>query len=329
MRLVINDRGAYVSRVGNRFRIKTRENEETTELSADKVSQILFAVQGALSTEAIALATDANIDIAFLDYRGIPYARVYPCKLGGTTLTRKKQAEATISDKSLSIARALVAGKCRNQAGLLRVLARDHNNDRMRKAAASISRIASQISKVAGDALAVRRSLLGMEGSAAAQYFQSLVGLLPFTGRNPDGEDDANICLNYGYGILYSQVEKACLIAGLDPFLGFYHADRYGKPCLVLDLVEEFRPVVVDRTVVSLFTLGRVSAGCFEHSGSRCLSKAGRRLVLEAVLERLRAEVNLHGRKTPYETIILEQARALGKYILEEENSYKAYVHRW
>ncbi len=330
MKLIINERGAYISRVGNRFRIKRgSEDAEIEEVSADRVSQIIFAVQGALSTEAIALAMETNTDIVFLDYRGIPYARAYPCKLGGTTLARKRQAEMASSADSINIVRSIVASKCRNQAGLLRVIARDHNLIVMKDAAHEISKLASNAASTKGADEATRKTLFGIEGAAAAKYFQSLTSILPFTGRNQDGTDDVNICLNYGYGILYNQVEKACLLAGLDPFLGFYHADRYGKPCLVLDLVEEFRPVIVDRAIVTLFTLKQVSDKCFEEDGSRRLSKDGRHLVLDSILSRLRAAITLYGRKTPYEAIILEQARVLCRHLLGYEDSYKAYVHRW
>ena len=101
-----------------------------------------------------------------------------------------------------------------------------------------------------------RGTLLNLEGRAGALYWECVQRLLPagrFTTRNHQGAvDDVNALLNYGYGILYSQVWSALTLAGLEPFAGFLHVDRPGKPSLVLDFIEEFRQPVVDRVVFAM-----------------------------------------------------------------------------
>ena len=103
---------------------------------------------------------------------------------------------------------------------------------------------------------AVRTTLLNLEGRAGALYWECVQRLLPagrFTTRNHQGAvDDVNALLNYGYGILYSQVWSALSLAGLEPFAGFLHVDRPGKPSLVLDFIEEFRQPIVDRVVFAM-----------------------------------------------------------------------------
>jgi len=170
---------------------------------------------------------------------------------------------------------------------------------------------------------------MGLEGAVASVYFQALTDVLPFEGRSPTARDHVNICLNYAYGILYSQVEKACLLAGLDPYLGFYHCDRYGKPSMVLDLVEEFRAVVADRAVVTLFGRNEISGRHFETEGAKWLNKEGRKKVLSEVLGRLTTKITFEKRKVPYEAVILDQARKVASFLLDDIPSYKPYIHRW
>ena len=95
--------------------------------------------------------------------------------------------------------------------------------------------------------------LFGIEGYIADKYFSALKKIYSFPGRKPQGRDKFNSVLNYGYGILYNEIERACLYVGLDPFLGLYHSERYGKPALVLDVIEEFRVPLVDSVLFPLF----------------------------------------------------------------------------
>lgn len=109
--------------------------------------------------------------------------------------------------------------------------------------------------------------MLGLEGKAARAYFEAISSIMPekyrFAGRsrNP-AKDEFNALLNYGYGVLYSLVEKGCIIAGLDPYLGFLHSDSYNKKSLVFDIIEMFR-IYVDETVVFL-SRRMVKDGFFE-----------------------------------------------------------------
>ena len=110
----------------------------------------------------------------------------------------------------------------------------------------------------------------------ASLYFSCLKQIIPFKERDPKSEDIFNICLNYGYGILYSEIERACILSGLDPYLGFLHVDRYGKPSMVLDLVEQFRPII-DRAIINLFVRKQISDKDLETIGEGILlTKDGR-----------------------------------------------------
>ena len=135
--------------------------------------------------------------------------------------------------------------------------------------------------------------------------------------------DPVNALLNYGYGILASRTWAAILHAGLDPFAGMLHADRSGKPSLVLDLMEELRAPAVDRAVLSYVRLGRP----IRFEGSQ-LDEESRKNIAEAVLERLAAPVTVQGRKVLLGSIVQRQARSLATHV-RGEGSYKPFAMTW
>ncbi|MCL4387459.1 CRISPR-associated endonuclease Cas1, partial [Patescibacteria group bacterium] len=224
--LAIDKIGSYIKKSGNRFIIQNKDLKE--EYSADKISQLLFLTSAAISSEAIRLAVEKNIDIVYLDWRGNPFARTYRPILGGTTLTRRKQLEAYFSPKGAYLVQKFVEGKTKSQDNYLKSLAKDHKENIQLQSL--VKRKLNHLTKIDGKIDDIREKLLGIEGSMAAIYFKGLGLLTGFKQRNPEADDPFNVCLNYGYGMLYSEVERACVLAGLDPYLGFFHTDRYGKP---------------------------------------------------------------------------------------------------
>jgi len=176
----------------------------------------------------------------------------------------------------------------------------------------------------------VREQLMGIEGRAAQRYWGAIRQLLPETygwpGRRHRGATDPiNAALNYGYGILYGQIERAIVLAGLDPYAGFVHADRPGKPSLVLDLIEEFRAPVVDRTVLALANR-RVALDQDERG---LLVKETRKLLAEKVLERLDSPARYERKRHPLRAIIQMQARHAATFLRGERERYKPFAATW
>lgn len=135
--------------------------------------------------------------------------------------------------------------------------------------------------------------------------------------------DEVNSLLNYGYGILYSHVWGAIVNAGLEPFAGFLHVDRPGKPSLVLDLIEEFRQPVVDRTVIAHINLGesiKMKNGMLEQET--------RKLIGSKIIERLEDHETFEGRKYKIRSIIQMQARNLSAF-LSNRREYKPFRFKW
>jgi CRISPR-associated protein Cas1 len=158
-----------------------------------------------------------------------------------------------------------------------------------------------QMKRLRGTIESRRQDMLGLEGMAARAYFEAISSIMPekyrFAGRsrNP-AKDEFNALLNYGYGVLYSLVEKGCIIAGLDPYLGFLHSDSYNKKSLVFDIIEMFR-IYVDETVVFLFSRRMVQDGFFEPlEQGMGLSKEGKAALIEALNKTLEETVLYRGR---------------------------------
>lgn len=325
MKLIIDENSAFLGKDHRMFYVRT-SGKEKNEFSAKDIDQIIIIRGGGLSIGAIELALKNEIDIVFLDWKGMPIGRVYPTKLGGTTLTRKKQLEASCGKLGMAISKELIRSKISNQGFFLKSLAKTRDNPRIR---AIGGRILEETERIGGlaEEKDVRNELLGIEGYAGSLYWEALGELIPVKKREKRGSTDiANSSINYGYGILYSEVEKACLLAGLDPFLGFLHSDRYGKQSMVLDMVEQFRPIVVDRAIVTLFTRKQIEGGILSLGA---LPKKQRGLIIEEIMKRLNTRISYRGQKTKIRDIILGQAREIAKSVLDQDYQFKGFIYRW
>jgi len=301
MQLVINTYGAYLRKSGNCFLV--RRDEKSFEIAAGKVNSILITTAAYITTDAIKLAVDNNIDIVFLDAHGDPYGRVWHPKLGSTTLIRRRQLEIYESLDGLRLALEWGIKKLDNQIELLSRLkkARVEKRDVLDGYIQEIERSREQMKRLRGTVDARRQEMLGLEGKASRAYFEAISSIMPeryrFAGRsrNP-ARDEFNALLNYGYGILYSLVEKGCIIAGLDPYVGLLHTDSYNKMSLVYDIIEMFR-IYIDETVIHLFTRRMVKDEFFEQLEQGLgLSKDGKAALIEAVNKSLDEPVLYRGR---------------------------------
>ena len=133
------------------------------------------------------------------------------------------------------------------------------------------------------------------------------------------------MALNYGYGVLYGDVERALVLAGLDPYGGFLHTDRPGKLSLVLDMIEPFRAPVVDRSVLAM--LGKGSPISLDPQGR--LETETRRSLAAKVHERLDAPARDQGKRLSLRTILQSQARQLAVFLRNERDDFNAYMAEW
>ena len=176
------------------------------------------------------------------------------------------------------------------------------------------------LSRVSGN------DIMGLEGTAGRAYFQCLSHVMPekyrFNGRSrrPAG-DPFNAALNYCYGMLYGIVEKACIIAGLDPYIGFLHADNYNKKSLVFDMIEPFR-IYAEQTATYLFTGKKMKDEYWDsREGAVSLNRKGKPVVVEAMNRHLEENVRYRRKNVKRRHIIQHEAHRLANTLLSDEDA--------
>lgn len=246
---------------------------------------------------------------------------------------RRRQV-AMAHQGGLDIARRLVRGKISNCRTILRRNSRDRPE--------GVLDTLSDLAKQAGTASNIG-SLLGIEGAAARSYFSAFQSMLRpdarlggrpfnFEGRNRrPPRDPVNCLLSLVYALLAKDLTVTLYAIGFDPYIGFFHRPRFGRPALALDLVEEFRPLIGDSTVLTLINNGEIKSSDFiTRSGGVSLTSDGRRAVLRAYERRLDTEVRhpVFGYRVSYRRILEVQARVLGAHVLGEVPEYAAFATR-
>lgn len=332
--LIVEERGAFISKHQGRLRVK-KGNQVLQQASLLHLEQVIVSGKAvSFSTDAVAACTEQGIPIHFIAFNGVPYASVYAAGLTGTVQTRRAQMLAYETKRGVSLALEIAAAKIKNQAALLRYIAKYRKAtepdlyQELRLLALEIEDHLAGLEKLAAHERVddLRTNLLGLEGRAAQKYWQGVkraVQVGPdWAGRKGRGaKDPVNSALNYGYGILYGQVERAIVLAGLDPYAGFIHADRPGKPSLVLDLIEEFRQPAVDRTVFAMLNKGTVLR--LDDTGR--LTDETRQALIGKILERLEKPETYDRKKVPLRIIVQSQARHLATFVRGDRQRYQGF----
>ncbi|MBN2009051.1 CRISPR-associated endonuclease Cas1 [candidate division KSB1 bacterium] len=321
MQLVINTYGTYLHKVGDCFEVKV--NDQKQQVSVHKIDSIMVTTGASLSTDAIELAMQHNIDLVFLDGFGNPYARVWQSKLGSTTLIRRKQLELAETEQGLALVIGWIKQKLDNQMEFLQELARhrEPQQDYLSECCNKIATSGQKLDTLNGTIEDKRHDILGIEGSSGRTYFTALSELIPkrfqFNGRSRQpAKDEFNAMLNYSYGILYSLVEKACIIAGLDPYVGFLHTDNYNKMSLVFDLIEPYR-AIGDQTVFYLFSKRQVKKEYFDEiKNGMTLNKEGKQVLIAAFNERMEKRIRYKGRNIQQKDVIQFDCHKLANQLI-------------
>lgn len=302
MDIFVNTYGAYVHVKDLMFAIKTKDeegNDQTGTVPAHKVRSLVITSHAAISTDAIRLALTNNVEIVFLHSDGQPYGRVWHSKPGSTSKIRKQQLIASLNQTGLQWTKNWICQKLQNQADFLKDLKKHRTEkhgeflqdkiDRITNLKLSVQNVQANTTDQIAD------SLRGWEGTSGRLYFETLSHVLPahyqFDGRSSRPAKDAfNAFLNYAYGILYSKVEKALIIAGLDPYLGFLHRDDYNHKSMVYDFIEPYR-IYADKTVFQLFSAKKVNQSHTNPiTNGFTLNKDGKVLLVDAFLNYLDKE---------------------------------------
>ena len=333
--VILSGFGLFLSKKSERLLVR-KGKDVIYQFPFFRLNEVVVGSKGiTLSSDLLEELCIRGIRLSFLDRSGKPYAMVTSPMLTATVQARREQILAFTDKRGLEFCKAVVLGKIKNQERLLRYFGKyikKEAEDRFARIEETAAQLRALWKKVPGiDAGCVneaRGTLMGTEGTAGRIYWEAVKEIIghrvEFLGREQRGATDGvNSLLNYGYGILYSQIWGAVLNAGLEPFAGFLHVDRPGKPSLVLDLVEEFRQPVVDRTVIAYVNLG-TSIGMKDG----LLDADTRKSIGDKIVERLVSTETYQGKQYQIRSIIQMQARRLAGF-LRGEGVYKAFSFKW
>jgi CRISPR-associated protein Cas1 len=313
-----------------------------------KVNQVVVYGDVTLTSPALAALLEQRADVCFCSYYGRFRGRLAP-PLGKNSLIRLQQHQAhNDAVRSSTLARAFVRGKLANMRAMLMRANRKREDAAIDQAAASLKGVLDQVDGLdLGQAApppdpshpqagTVQGTLLGLEGSGTAFYFgvfgQLLKGEWGFERRQRrPPRDPVNALLSFGYVLLMNQVASAISIVGLDPYVGFLHSSQFGKPALALDVMETFRPLVVDSVVLTLLNNGMLTARDFEEElGAWRLTDKGRRTFLTKFEERLDTAIQhpVFGYKATYRRSLELEVRLVAKWLTGEIRKFKPFVVR-
>lgn len=262
----------------------------------------------------------AGVDVSFLSYNGSWLGRLDPGCGADAALRRLQYRISDKDEDALPAARAIVAGKLANQRALLLRYTRNQRSELVVNAADRMKELRRRAFETRK-----RSSLLGLEGTAAREYFSALAALLPeelgFSGRNRrPPKDPVNSALSFGYALLLGEVLAAAAAVGLAPECGLLHADARRRPSLALDLMEEFRPAIVDTVVLNAFRRRILGPDHFSQRKGRggCrLTQDGKRRFLDAYETRLLTRIKVPWGKNRlcYRQAIQGQASRLAAWL--------------
>jgi CRISPR-associated protein Cas1 len=269
--LYVQEQGAVVRRDGEEVRV-TMDEKVLTRAPVREVEQVVVCGNVQITTQAGALLLQNDVDVVFLSYHGTFRGRWV--KGEGLKFAKLRHAQLQLAGderRSVEVAKGVVRAKLANQRNLLAVLTKVAGPE----AAATLARAIEGIERMRRDSSLARDpdTLRGYEGKAGAFYFAAVGALLDrswsFQGRKYyPAPDPFNAALSFGYALLQKDISATVQLVGLDPFLGCFHAMQYDRPSLVLDLMEEFRPLAVDRVMLDLVLSGKLKPAEFTFTGN-------------------------------------------------------------
>lgn len=326
--LYVTEQGASVGLSGGRVTVKSKEAEIASVRLID-VSQISVYGNAQVTTQLLRKCFSEEIPVCWFSYGGwfAGMAEGLPSK--HVELRRRQMGIA--AQAGLPAASRFVEGKIRNSRTLLRRNARTDVGgvlDSMRS-----------LADKAREATSVE-SLLGIEGTAARLYFGQFgkmlsgddTGAFDFEGRNRrPPRDRINCLLSYAYSLLTKDLTATVYGVGFDPYVGFFHRPRFGRPALALDLAEEFRPIVAESVVINAINNGEIKRSDFVvRAGGVALTQEGRKKFLATYERRLDTEIQhaVFGYKVTYRRVLEVQARLLAAFLLGEVPEYTPFMTR-
>lgn len=324
MNLILNSFGASLTKKDGLFYVQT--SETTQSINPADVKTIMVSRGARISSDAILLSIENEIDVLFVDELGKPKGRVWSVQYGSISDIRKKQVEFLYGDRCIPWVKSLISDKINNQVALLLACKDSCDAADQRRIQAVINSMEDhriKIGKAEGEVISdIAPSIRGWEGAASRRYFEAVNLLLPSTFRferrsQHPPVDRFNSMLGYGYGILYGKIEGALIKAGIDPYVGVFHRDEYNRPALVFDVIEKFR-IWTDYVMIKLAQQEALDEECFTQKDNAVLLEGlGKRIVVQSMYDYLAEIIETAGLQRSRATHIDLYAQNLAKEFLK------------
>jgi CRISP-associated protein Cas1 len=318
--LYLTEQGAVVRKHGDRL-IVEKERAVLLEVSCQKLEAVLIYGNVQVTTQALAELLDHGIELALLTRSGRLRGQLTPPKARNVPLRMKQYELAHSAPFCLGVAREIVAGKIANAVAVLKRFRANHPEVLPAGSAALLEDVIETAQRAA-----TLETLRGIEGAAAARYFDAFSTMVPsslgFSGRNRrPPRDPVNALLSLGYVRVGQELSSLLDGIGFDPYVGFFHQIDYGRPSLALDLLEEFRAALVDRWSAGLFNLRVFQEQDFQSTPEEgvLLSREALKRYCAAYEEELERAFEVEGETVSFRRLFRRQAERLERSILAGE----------
>lgn len=322
---------AFVGKTDERLTVKVGK-DKPLEVPLLMIDGVVVLGRATISPAAIMELLERHIPLSFLSHTGRYLGGLEP-ELSKNIFVRAAQWQAAgNSQLALGAVRGFVRGKLKNYRNILQRRERENGELNL---ADGIAKLESAILPI--NATDNIDSLRGLEGAGSAAYFGCFNQLIRGDGfeftarRRRPPTDPVNALLSFGYALLRHDVQSAVNMVGFDPYLGYLHYQRYGRPSLALDLMEEFRPLVVDTIVLGAINKRSLTPDDFTTepvSNAVSLSTDGLRTFLRLYEQKKQSKFKhpVMGRQCTYQEAFEIQARLLAKYLMGETDQYPPLV---
>lgn len=324
MELILNTFGVSLNRDNEGFVINTSEGKQ--RIPAVGIDSIQISRGAQITSDAVMLAIEHEIEVMFMDKTGKPIGRIWSPKYGSISTIRKGQLNFIYSHNAVNWIKEVLLKKIENQQALMLLFNNDdHPKTDTEKNIARLEDYRNKIRTLDGDIVNdIAPMLRGWEGQASRIYFSTINAFLPeqfrFNIRSQHPAlDITNAFLNYGYGILYGRIEGALIKAGVDPYIGVLHRDDYNRPVLVYDIIEMYR-IWVDYVVYTLLAQNVITEEFYSvrDDGSYWLEALGRRVLIQSLNDYMDEVITVKGVTRSRLTILSLYAQSLAQKFKEE-----------
>ena len=334
--LYVQEPGSHVGKRSEHLVVR-KDGKEVTRVPMHAIRQLVVFGNVQVSTQALETLVHNDIPVVYLTGYGRFIGTFMPAERKNVGLREAQFRRFADAAECLALSKAVVRGKLINQRALLmRSLRGDKDRGSDEPAARGLADMIRRL-----DSAASLETVLGLEGQGAALYFGEFGRFLrvpppgrgfEFTLRNRrPPRDPVNALLSFAYAMLTKDCFSAVSTVGFDPYKGFFHSNRHGKPSLALDLLEEFRPVIADSVVLTLINNEMLTPADFVVWGEACqLTESGRRQFFQAYEQRKATVVThpVYGYKMSYSRMLEVQARMLAAYVRGSVPAYTGFTVR-